>query len=116
MLRVELFTVEPVSPTCSMYLRQLCMSAARKAGARYRQRKYFQAPHQLTAASRQIQTAAVRANSLQMRRRNFWFLIGESARRKVRTNKKGVKNKPKVNSRMAASTLAQRGVAGITNG
>ena len=116
MLRVELFTVEPVRPTCSMYLRQLCMFEARNAGARYIQRKYFQAPHQVTAASRQTQTPAASANSAQIRRRSFLLRIGEPARRKVRTNKKGVKNKPRLSSRMAARTLAQRGIPGMTNG
>src|SRR5258708_38748767 len=90
MLRVELFTVEPVSPTCSMYLRQLCMLAARNAGARYIHRKYFHTPHQLTAARIQNHTPAVSANSAQIRRRSFLFRIGEPGRRKVRMNKNGV--------------------------
>ena len=90
MLLVELFTVEPVSPTCSMYLRQLCTFAARNAGARYIQRKYFHAPHHVTAAKIQHQAPAVSASSAQIRRRNFLFRIGEPARRKVRMNKNGV--------------------------
>src|SRR5258708_36116085 len=90
MLRVELFTVEPVSPTCSMYVRQLCMFAARNAGTRYIQTKYFHAPHQVTAAKIQNHTPAVSANSVQIRRRSFLFRIGEPARRNVRMNKKGV--------------------------
>src|SRR5690242_10140391 len=99
MLRVEPFTVEPVSPTCSMYLRQLCMFDAKYAGAKYIQKKYFHAPHQVTAASRQIQTPAVSANSAQILRRSFLFRIGEPGRRKVRTNKNGVKNKPRLSSK-----------------
>src|ERR1700736_1175958 len=116
MLLVELFTVEPVRPTCSMYLRQLCILEARNAGARYMQRKYFQAPHHVTAASRQTHTPAARPNSVQMRRRSFLFRIGESARRKVRANRNGVNNKPKLSSRTAARTLAHRGIPGMTNG
>ena len=45
MLRVEPFTVSPVIPTCSMYLRQLCKFAAKTAGARYIQMKYFHRPN-----------------------------------------------------------------------
>src|ERR1700731_4518474 len=116
MLLVELFTVEPVRPTCSMYLRQLCILEARNAGARYMQRKYFQAPHQVTAASRQTHTPTIKPNSVQIRRRSFLFRIGESARRKVRTNKNGVKSKPHPSSRTAAKTRTHRGVSGMTNG
>src|SRR5580704_11147557 len=112
MLLVELFTVPPVRPTCSMYLRQLCMFEARYAGARYIHRKYFQASHQATAARRQIHTPVASANSAQIRLRSFLFLIGESARRKVRANKNGVNNKPMLSSRTAAKTRAHRGVPG----
>src|SRR5258708_28638879 len=90
MLRVELFTVEPVSPTCSMYLRQLCMFAARNAGAKYINRKYFHAPDHVSAAKIENHTPAVSANSCQIRRRSFLFRICEPARRKVRMDKNGV--------------------------
>src|SRR6476469_42642 len=67
MLRVELFTVSPVIPTCSMYLRQFCKLAAKTAGARYIQKKYFQRPNVATAQRIKVQTTTVSANSAQMR-------------------------------------------------
>ena len=41
MLRVELFTVEPVRPTCSTYLRKLCMFAASHAGIEMQPEEIF---------------------------------------------------------------------------
>src|ERR1700745_4117956 len=114
MLRVELFTVEPVSPTCSIYLRQLCMLAARKAGAKYIHTKYFHAPDHVTAAKMQIHTPAVSADSVHIRRRSFLFRIAEPARKKVRIKKNGVKKKPILSSRIAATTLNHRGFPGMT--
>ena len=90
MLRVELFTVEPVSPTCSIYLRQLCIFAAKNAGTRYIHKKYFHTPSHVTAATRQNQTAAVSANSIQTRRRTFLLRIGEPGRQKERMKRNGV--------------------------
>src|SRR5260221_5255074 len=116
MLRVELFTVEPVSPTCSMYLRQLCMFAARNAGAKYINRKYFHAPDHVSAAKIENHTPAVSANSCQTRRRSFLFGICEPARRKVRMNKNGVYNKPTLSSITDATTLNPRGFPRMTTG
>src|SRR5882672_6460897 len=116
MLRVELFTVEPVRPTCSTYLRKLCMFAANHAGMRCSQRKYFHTPKTATAVRSAVQTTAVTANSVQMRRRNFLFRIGEPRRRKVRTKRNGVNSSPIVSSSTAARTRTPRGICGWTKG
>src|ERR1700686_269101 len=116
MLRVELFTVLPANPTCSMYLRQLCRFAAKIAGTRYIHEKYRHACQYVTADTIPIHTTAIRASSAQIRRRTFLLRIGEPARRKGRRNKNGVNSKPAVSSRKAARTLHHRGIAGWTNG
>src|SRR5947208_3347835 len=99
MLRVELFTVVPVIPTCSMYLRQLWRFAARNAGARYIQIKYFQRSNVATAHRRKVQTTTARASSIQMRRRMRLLRTGEGLHRKACKKTVGVKNMPKFNSR-----------------
>ena len=88
MLRVELFTVEPVSPRCSIYLRRLCMFAASQAGARYSQRKYFHTSHHEIAAKMTIHRPAASKNSTQMRRRKSFFRIVEPAPQKRPDEKK----------------------------
>src|ERR1700737_2749236 len=116
MLRVELFTVLPASPTCSMYLRQLCKFAAKIAGTRYIHKKYGHACQYVTADTIPIHTTTIRVSSAQFRRRPFLLRIGEPVRRKVRRNKNGVNSKPAVSSKKAARTLPHRGTAGWTNG
>src|ERR1700686_2394745 len=115
MLRVELFTVLPASPTCSMYLRQLCRFAAKIAGTRYMTKKYRHAFQYVTADTIPIHTTTIRTSSAQIRRRTFAFRIGEPVRRKARRNKNGDDNKPAVSSREAARTLPHRGLPGWTN-
>src|SRR6476620_4572657 len=89
MLRVELFTVSPVIPTCSMYLRQFCKLAAKTAGARYIQKKYFQRPNVATAQRIKVQTTTVSANSAQMRWRTRLLRTGDGERRKARRKTNG---------------------------
>src|ERR1700680_2999351 len=116
MLRVELFTVLPTSPTCSMYFRQLCRFAAKIAGTRYIHKKYRHACQYVSADTIPVHTTTIRASSAQIRRRTFLLRIGEPVRRKARRNKNGVNSKPAVSSRTAARTLPHRGIPGWTNG
>src|SRR6476619_8143270 len=116
MLRVEPFTVVPVRPTCSMYLRQLWRLAARKAGKRYIQMKYFHKSNTATATRTAIPTSAVKASSLQMRWRIRLFRIGEGLQTKARRKTNGVKKRPKFSSRKAAMRRVQRGTVGWQNG
>ena len=63
-----------------------------------------------------VQMSAVTANSVQMRRRNSLFRMGEPRRRNVRTKRNGVKSSPIVSSSTAARTRAARGICGWTKG
>ena len=92
MLRVEPFTVSPVIPTCSMYLRQLCKLAAKRAGARYIQMKYFHRPNVAIAQRIKVHVTTVSANSAQMRRRTRLLRTGERRREEgSQENKRRIK-------------------------
>src|SRR5947207_11296443 len=101
MLRVALLTVDPVRPTCSTYLRQLCRLPAIHAGATYIHRKYFQTPTAVTAHNTPVQVAAMSANSHQIRRRTFLLRIGEFSRRNDLTKTSGVTRRPQDSSSTA---------------
>ena len=88
MLLVELFTVEPVSPTCSMYLRQLCRFAATIAGAKYIQRKYFHRSKAATPQMTRVQNTTVSANSAQILRRTRLLRTGEGDKKNARRKTK----------------------------
>src|SRR5215831_15400647 len=90
MLRVELFAVLPVSPTCSMYLRQLWRFPAIRAGTRYIQNQYFQTPQSATAPIMPIQTIAANATSLQILRLTLGLRIDEFRPKKMRKKRSGV--------------------------
>src|SRR5260370_25248774 len=109
MLRVELFTVSPVIPTCSMYLRQFCKLAARISGARYIQMKYRHRPNVAVVQRTKAHTTVVSTNSAQTRRRTRLLRTGEREHKKARRKRNGEENNPKFCPIKAARHLLQRG-------
>ena len=89
MLRVEPFTVSPVMPTCSMYLRQLCKLPAMTAGTAYIQMKYFHSPNAATVQTMSVQNKTIRASSAQMRRRTRLLRTGDGEHKKARRKTNG---------------------------
>src|SRR4051812_43487457 len=116
MLRVEPFTVSLVRPTCSMYLRQLCRLAARAAGTRYIQIKYFQSPNIATAPTTRLQNTTRSTSSAQILRRTRWLRTTGGEVKKARRKTNGENSSPRFSSQKAATQRIQRGMSGLERG